>query len=208
MFWADRIATEIRDTRKPRNGKTFIVRDEKTMSGRPHVGSMRSVAVHALVREALEHQGLDAEFVFEFNDFDPFDSIPPFLPKEKYEAHLGKPLYAVPSPEAGYENYADYFSKEYLGVHKAAGFAAVRYYLATELYRSGKMDPYIRMALERAADVRRILKDVSGSVKDDTWLPITVPCEQCGKSMTTRTFDFLVSRISVAMRSAQNMNAS
>lgn len=190
MFWADRIASEIRETRKPKNGKTFIVRDEKTMSGRPHVGSMRSVAVHALVREALEHQGASAEFVFELNDFDPFDSVPPFLSKETYAEHLGKPLYLVPSPEPGYENYADYFGKEYMGVHKTAGFEAARFYLATELYRSGKMDPYIRMALERAPDVRRILKDISGSVKDDTWLPVSVICERCQKSMTTRSFDF------------------
>src|SRR3954466_15336384 len=113
MFWADRIAKEIQDTRKPKDGSRFLVRDEKTMSGRPHIGSMRSVAVHALVREALESLGLQARFEFELNDFDPFDSVPPFLPKETFEEHLGKPLYLVPSPEEGYENYADYFGQEY-----------------------------------------------------------------------------------------------
>ena len=44
MLWADRIAGEIRDTRKPRDGKTFLIRDEKTLSGRVHVGSMRGVS--------------------------------------------------------------------------------------------------------------------------------------------------------------------
>ena len=45
MLWADRIAGEIRDTRTPRNGKIFRIRDEKTLSGRVHVGSMRGVAL-------------------------------------------------------------------------------------------------------------------------------------------------------------------
>jgi lysyl-tRNA synthetase class 1 len=52
------------------------------------------------------------------------------------------------------------------------------------------MDPFIKLALERAADVRRILKEVSGSEKDASWLPVSVTCEQCGKMMTTRAHDF------------------
>lgn len=190
MFWADRIAEEILHTRKPKNGSSFVVRDEKTMSGRPHVGSMRSVAVHGLVTEALSETGASARFVFELNDFDPFDSIPSFLSEATFAEHLGKPLYAVPSPEPGFENYADYFGKEYIGVHEKAGFGAGEYYRATELYRSGRMDPYIKTALTRAEDVRRILKEVSGSEKDDSWLPISVVCEGCGKIMTTRAYDF------------------
>ncbi|HVW71766.1 MAG TPA: lysine--tRNA ligase, partial [Candidatus Paceibacterota bacterium] len=43
---------------------------------------------------------------------------------------------------------------------------------------------------ERAADIRRILKEVSGSVKDESWLPVSVVCENCGKMMTTRAYDF------------------
>ena len=43
------------------------------------------------------------------------------------------------------------------------------------------MDAYIKIALERAADIRRILKEVSGSEKDESWLPISVVCEKCGK---------------------------
>ena len=52
------------------------------------------------------------------------------------------------------------------------------------------MDALIKIALERKDDIRRILKDVSGSEKDASWLPVSVVCEQCGKMMTTRAFDF------------------
>jgi len=189
MLWADRIASEIRDTRTPRDGTTFLIRDEKTLSGRVHVGSMRGVAVHGLISEILAEYGAKNEYRYELNDFDPFDSIPGYLDAETFKEHLGKPLYAVPSPEPGFPNYAEYFGDEFVGVHKKAGFVP-NYYRATELYRSGKMDTLMKVALERASDIRRILKEVSGSDKDETWLPVSVVCEQCGKMMTTRAYDY------------------
>ncbi len=189
MFWADRIAKEIQDTRTPKNGNRFLVRDEKTLSGRVHVGSMRGVAIHGLVHEALEELGVDSEYRYELNDFDPFDTVQGYLDASVFTEHLGKPLYAVPSPVEGYENFAEYFGAEFVAVHAKNGFTP-NYYKATELYQSGKMDECIRIALTRAADVRRILKEVSGSVKDESWLPISVVCEQCGKMMTTRAHDF------------------
>ena len=79
MLWADRIASEIRDTRKPKDGKTFLIRDEKTLSGRVHIGSMRGVAVHGLISEVLSEYGVKNEYRYELNDFDPFDSIPSYL---------------------------------------------------------------------------------------------------------------------------------
>ncbi|MFZ2500679.1 MAG: lysine--tRNA ligase [Minisyncoccia bacterium] len=189
MLWADRIASEIRDTCTPRDGKTFLIRDEKTLSGRVHVGSMRGVAAHGLISEILSEYGIANEYRYELNDFDPFDSIPGYLDAEIFREHLGKPLYLVPSPEAGFKNYAEYFGAEFVGVHTKAGFIP-NYYRATELYQSGKMDSFIKIALERASDVRRILKEVSGSVKDESWLPVSVVCEQCGKIMTTRAYDY------------------
>lgn len=189
MLWADRIASEIRNTRTPKDGKTFLIRDEKTLSGRVHVGSMRGVAVHGLIAEILAEYGVANEYRYELNDFDPFDSIPGYLDAEKFQEYIGMPLYAVPSPVLGFKNYAEYFGEEFVAVHKKAGFTP-NYYRATELYQSGKMDPFIKTALERASDVRRILKEVSGSVKDESWLPISVVCEGCGKIMTTRAYDY------------------
>ena len=89
MFWADRIAGEIADTRKPRDGQRFLIRDEKTLSGRVHVGSMRGVAIHGLVAEVLSEKGIANEYRYELNDFDPFDSIPGYLDEARFTEHLG-----------------------------------------------------------------------------------------------------------------------
>jgi lysyl-tRNA synthetase class 1 len=189
MLWADKIANEIRDTRTPRNGKRFLIRDENTISGRIHVGSMRGVAIHGLISEVLAEQGIANEYLFEIGDFDPFDSIPSYLDAERFKEYLGKPLYAVPSPEPGFSNFPEYFGAEFIEANRKAGFTP-KYYRSTELYRSGEMDPFIKIALERASDIRKILKEISGSEKDETWLPISVVCEKCGKMMTTRAYDF------------------
>jgi lysyl-tRNA synthetase class 1 len=166
-----------------------LIRDEKTLSGRVHVGSMRGVAVHGIVSELLSEYGLANEYRYELNDFDPFDSIPGYLDADTFREHLGKPLYAVPSPEPGFKNYAEYFGDEFVKVHEKAGFRP-NYYRATEMYQSGQMDACIKTALEHSGDVRRILKEVSGSEKDESWLPISVVCENCGKMMTTRAHDY------------------
>src|SRR3989344_3959316 len=114
MFWADRIAEEIAKAR----GKSapLLVRDEKTVSGRVHVGSMRGVAIHGAVHEALTDKGVENVFKYELNDFDPMDDIPSYLDRAVFEEHLGKPLKNIPSPEPGFASFAEYFGSEFRGV--------------------------------------------------------------------------------------------
>lgn len=193
MFWADRIVAEIQAGEAAKHAtkeKPLIVRDEKTLSGRVHIGSMRGLAIHSLVSQVLTEKGIPNRFLWEHNDFDPFDSIPPFLDQEKYKPYLGMPLYLVPSPEPGFANFAEYFGAEFTAVHQKFGATPEYYWAYKDLYAAGKMDTCIRIALERVSDIRRILKDVSGSVKDESWLPVSVVCENCNKIMTTRAYDF------------------
>src|SRR5262249_16623040 len=128
-------------------------------------------------------------YQYELNDFDPFDSVPSYLDHDQFKKYIGKPLYAVPSPEPGFVNFAEFYGAEFVSVHKKAGFNPT-YYTTRNLYESGRMDAFIRTALERKDEIRAILKDVSGSVKDDAWLPVSVICENCGNIMTTRAYDF------------------
>ncbi|MSR70850.1 lysine--tRNA ligase [Candidatus Kaiserbacteria bacterium] len=187
MFWADRIAQEVMNKFGPKG--PMVIRDEKTVSGRVHVGSMRGVAIHGAVHEALTDRGVANTFLWEHNDFDPMDDIPVYLDRAMYEPHLGKPLYTIPSPDPSAANYGEYFAKEFQSVIESTGWTP-QFVWARELYLSGKMDSVIRLALEKADDVRRIMKEVSGAERKPGWLPISVICPQCGKMTTTDATDF------------------
>ena len=192
MFWADRIAGEIeshfakasRDKKNP-----LLIRDEKTVSGRVHVGSMRGAAIHGAIHEALNEKGLQNVFKWEHNDFDVLDSIPPYLPREQFEKYLGMMLKNVPSPDPSAKNFAEYFGKEFQKVIEGAGWNP-EFYWGSELYETGKMDGVIREAIEHSKEIVRIYKEVSGSQKEEEWLPVSVICPQCQKVATTDASDF------------------
>jgi lysyl-tRNA synthetase class 1 len=198
MFWADRIAGEI-EKRFGKPSGPLVVRDEKTVSGRVHVGSMRGAAIHGTVAEVLEEKGTPATFIWEHNDFDPMDDIPSYLDRATYEPHLGKPLYTIPSPEPTAKNFGKFYAKEFQGVIEGAGWHP-QFVWASELYLSGKMDTVIREALEHANDVRRIMEEVSGAQRAEGWLPISVICPQCGKMTTTEATDFDGETVAVVCR--------
>jgi len=190
MFWADHIAEEIVKKKGEQAAKRpLVIRDEKTASGRVHVGSMRGVAVHGLIAEELAERGVPHRFIYEINDFDPMDGLPVYLDEATFRPHMGKPLYAVPSPDPKFPNYAEYFGQEFMGVINDTGFYP-EFTRTSELYKSGQMNEVIRTALEQAPKIREIYEDVSNSVKDADWLPISVICEKCGKIGTTKAVSF------------------
>ncbi len=205
MYWVDKLADDIIDRYKDKIAKKepIIIRDEKTASGRVHVGSLRGVAVHGLVSEVLTERGISNTYLFEINDFDPMDGIPTYLDQAEYSKYLGMPLCDVPSPDGKTviendaltgahgrpKNFPEYYAEEFAGVIKGIGFTPT-YYRSSDLYKSGAYNEVIKLALENGDKVREIYKRVSGSVKEGKWLPIQVRCENCGKISTTLATEF------------------
>lgn len=188
MFWVDEIVDEIIKT-YPKKGE-FILRDEKTPSGRVHIGSLRGFVIHAIVAQALNERGKKARFIWEFNDADPMDGLPVYLDAKKYEPFMGKPLKDVPSPHeelGGKEakNYAEYFAAEFTDVINSLGFEPEIIY-SSSLYAKGHYDKWITKVLEHKDKIRAIYKEVSGSEKPEDWYPLQVVCEKCGKVGTTK----------------------
>ena len=192
MFWGDIVLEKIKGHSKEKiaSSEAIIVRDEKTASGRVHVGSMRGVAIHGVVADILQSENIACRYLYEINDFDPMDGLPAYLDQDFFAQHMGKPLCNVPSPDGKETNFAEYFAEEFIGVVKEAGFS-LEFYRSSELYRAGRYNDAIRTAFENADTIRKIYKRVSGSVKKENWMPLQVICEQCGKVGTTKveTFD-------------------
>jgi lysyl-tRNA synthetase, class I len=191
MFWADKLVDQIKKEyeKNIENGQPLIVRDEKTASGRVHIGSLRGVAIHGMVSEILTEQGVKNKYLYEINDFDPMDGLPTYLDKEKFDPYMGMPLCNIPSPDGKEKNYAEYFGQEFIGVIEEAGFRP-EFYRSSELYKEGKYNEVIRLAIENSDKIREIYKNISGSQKEDEWLPVQMICEKCGKVSTTRAFSF------------------
>lgn len=191
MFWADKLVGKIKKEyrEKIESGQPLIVRDEKTASGRVHVGSLRGVAIHGIISEILGENGVQNKFLYEINDFDPMDGLPVYLDEKKFGPFMGMPLCNIPSPDGEAKNYAEYFGEEYIGVIRELNFEPA-FYRASDLYKQGKYNEVIKIAIENADKIRDIYKKVSGSQKEDRWLPIQMICEKCGKISTTRAFSF------------------
>jgi lysyl-tRNA synthetase class 1 len=191
MFWGDRLIEQIKKEYKEKitSGKPLVIRDEKTMSGRVHVGSLRGVAIHGIISEILTEQKIPNKYFFEINDFDPMDGLPVYLDKEKFLPYMGMPLCNVPSPDGKAKSYAEYFAEEFIGVIEKIGFHP-EYYRSSDMYKQGKYNEVIKIAIENADKIREIYEKVSGSKKEKDWLPIQIICEKCGRIGTTQPISF------------------
>jgi len=191
MFWSDKIANEIGIAYREKisQKKPLIIRDEKTASGRVHVGSMRSVALHGTLSRVLSERAVAHKFLYEINDFDVMDGLPVYLDQEKYKPYMGRLLCEVPSPDNVAKNFAEYFGGEFVKVIEEAGYTP-EFYRSSDVYRSGKYNDVIRTALLNAPKIRELYKKISGAEKSEDWLPLSVICENCRKIGTTKARDF------------------
>ena len=181
MFWADKIANDVQGEQ--------IVNDSKTPSGRVHVGSLRGVLIHDVIYRALKHAGKPVKLLYGVDDYDALDTVPKYLDQQKFAPYLGFPLCNVPSPSDSASDYAKYFMGEFLEVFAHLGVKPEIYYLR-DLYRTGKLNPYIDLFLNNAHLVREVYKQVSKAERPDNWYPFQIVCENCGKIATTVVTDY------------------
>ena len=182
MYWADELAAAVAGPQ--------VVNDSKTPSGTVHVGSLRGVVLHDAIVRALRDRGLATRFLYGVDDLDPMDSQALLTP-DAVERYMGVPLSRVPAPEGSRAaSYARHFVGElFMGTFAGLGIAPEIYWMS-DLYAAGTMDPYIRIALDRAEVVRQIYLRVSHVEKAAGWLPISVICENCGRIGTTLATDW------------------
>jgi lysyl-tRNA synthetase class 1 len=179
MDWADELAAQVRD-RGPQ-----VVNDSKTPSGTVHVGSLRGPVILDTITRALRANGIETTLLYGVDDLDPMDAQALLTP-DAVEHEMGRPLAYVPDQAGdGHASYARHHAQVFIDVFAGLGIHPDRYYWMSEIYPTGAMDPYLRIALDRAAEVREIYRRVANVQHPDAWHPAGVICPNCGKVGTT-----------------------
>jgi lysyl-tRNA synthetase class 1 len=177
MEWADELAARLTGPQ--------VVNDSKTPSGSVHVGSLRGPVILDVIARALRGRGLETTLLYGVDDMDPMDAQALLTP-DAVEEMMGRPLAHVPDQAGdGHASYARHHAQAFIDTFARLGIVPDRYYWMSDIYPTGAMDPYIKTALDRADLVRDIYRRVANVQHPDTWHPIGVVCETCGKVGTT-----------------------
>lgn len=185
MFWADKVAEDLKKRKLPLEW----VDDMKTPSGSIRVSAIRGVVIHDLAYKALQSAGINTKFTYVFENHDPMDGLPVNLPKEKFEKYLGMPLFKVPSPEEGYNDYAQCYALQFQKVFNVIG-CNPEILWTKDFYTSGKMNDSIKLCLDNADIIRDIYKQIYKKDIPKTWYPFQVYCPKCQKVSTTNVYDW------------------
>jgi lysyl-tRNA synthetase class 1 len=179
MDWADELAERVRDAGPQ------VVNDSKTPSGTVHVGSLRGPVILDAITRALRANGIETTLLYGVDDMDPMDAQALLTP-DAVETEMGRPLAQVPDQEDdGHASYARHHAQTFIDTFAGLGIQPDRYYWMSDIYPTGDMDPFIRAALDKAALVREIYRRVANVQHPDTWHPLSVVCENCGRVGTT-----------------------
>jgi lysyl-tRNA synthetase class 1 len=177
MDWADELAQKAVGPQ--------VVNDSKTPSGTVHVGSLRGPVILDVITRALRANSIETTLLYGVDDMDPMDAQALLTP-DAIDREMGRPLAHVPDPAGDcHPSYARHFAGIFIDVFAGLGIRPDRYYWMSDIYPTGAMDPYIRLALDRAALVREIYRRVANVQHPETWHPAAVVCPTCGKIGTT-----------------------
>ena len=182
MYWADELAERVSGPQ--------VVNDSKTPSGTVHVGSLRGPVVHDVIARALRARGVPVEFRYGVEDMDAMDAQALLTP-DAVEKYMGVPLFRVPAPDGSTaKNYARHFVETLFFPTFARLGIRPEFYWLSEIYPTGKMDSFMRTALDKAQIIRDLYIRVSNVERPAGWLPVQVICEACGRLGTTLADDW------------------
>jgi lysyl-tRNA synthetase class 1 len=182
LFWADAEARSLRPD------VPHVIRDSKTPSGPVPVSGLRGPVITDALYRTFRSHGLAVRFVYTIDDYDPMDSQS-MRERAEMAPHMGKPLCAIPTPEPGATDFADYHATRFIATFERLGIRP-EFHRMRDLYRDGSLDGAIDLVLRHAAAIRQIYARVSNVHKDADWLPVSVICEQCGRLGTTYASDY------------------
>lgn len=189
-FWVEKLAKEAM-ARAEREGTIVTCRSGQSPSGAKHIGNINDNIRSFFVAKKVNELGGRARHVQTHDDMDPFRKMPSKVVgldgswhevsgmSEKMQEFVGTPLCQTPDPLGCCRSWAEHFEKVWENGCNALGLKT-EYYRNETLYKEGKFDSFIRMALERAELAASVLSGFQDSVNKN-YVPLTAICESCGK---------------------------
>jgi lysyl-tRNA synthetase class 1 len=188
MHWVDVIAEELL-----KRGTKHVVASGTSISGQIHIGNAGDVIMADGVCRSIREKGGEARLLWIADDSDPLRKIPKQLPAH-FDRLLGVPCYNLPCPEGHPHSFTAHFIEPFMdALAKVGVFPEAK--SGMEMYRNGEYEPLVTLALEKAAEIRDILKRISGAERAPDWLPFDPICEKCGKIATTHAYKWADGKI-------------
>jgi len=155
-------------------------------SGLPHIGTFGEVARTAMVRRAFAELSDIPTRLFAFSDdMDGLRRAPDNVPNAKaLQAHLGKPLTAVPDPFGAHESFGAHNNARLRAFLDRFGFD-YEFVSATECYRSGRFDAALLAVLRAYDAVMEIVLPTLGPERRRTYSPFLPVCPKTGVVLQT-----------------------
>lgn len=194
--WADRVAGDV-----SRSGRDPVISTGISPSGEIHIGNMREVLTGDAVYRALIDRGESVRFNFVADNLDPLRKVYPFLDSTRYGPLVGCPLSEIPCPCGDHASYSDHFLQPFLRA-LAELHINVEVEPADQLYKSGRMNPYVLEALAQRDRIVGILADITGKQQAADWSPFNPLCPECGKINQARVTGFSTSDETVSYECA------
>lgn len=196
VYWTDKVAEDVKrrvatsaKLKKIVKERGYIVYDEKTPSGPIHVGSARGWLIHDVIAKTMRTHEMKARFVLSSDDIDPMDGLPKSLDPAKWKKYMGVPLRNIPSPEPGYESYADYFFRQCTDKFEEFNIEA-ELERTGDRYDKGDFNTAIKTILDNVDKVQKIYERLYGKTSASEKLPFQPICEKCGKIGTTFVYEW------------------
>lgn len=193
MHWSDEIAQQIID-RKP-DKEVYTCAAGYSPSGSGHIGNFRDIATSLFVAKALQRKGKKTRLLLSWDEYDRMRKVPAnvaALPDTAdLEACIGKPYVDVRNPfHTDAPTYAEYFEREFRASIERFGIH-MDYIHQAEMYRSGKYQPYVKMALAKRHEIFDILDSMrtqdAAEGEREAYYPVSIFCPCCGKDSTKIT---------------------
>jgi lysyl-tRNA synthetase, class I len=177
--WIERIADEL----NKKDVQEHVIASGTSISGSIHIGNSCDIFIANAVTKALKNRDANSKTIWIADDHDPLRKVPYPLP-ESYEKYLGIPYSKIPCPEGCCSNFVEHFEKPLLSILEKFGIE-LEVYSGAEMYNEGIYDEYIRIALEKASEIREIFNKFREHPLKDNWLPYNPICKECGRVNTT-----------------------